>query len=127
MTESSVLEYARHHGLARNHLSEDVIQTMLHSYTHISQSKSAKEITLLIDPEFSSLVSFLEEPRLQLSRNAGIFLSSSIRAPEFSPRWDDFLPDPHRKRKLKLELPLLATDHDEDVATVKRAVKQVSD
>lgn len=127
MSASSVLEYARYHGLASNHRSENIVRSVLGGYTHNSRYESAEETTPPLYPDFSSLVPPLEEPKLQLSRTVGTLLSSSVRPPEFFLLWDDFLPDTHRKKKLKLELPLLPTDHHEDVAAVKYGVRQALD
>jgi hypothetical protein len=123
MSGSSVLEYARYHGLASEYRSEDVIQELLDAYNLNHNNESTKEPPPPLYPDFSTLVPPLEEPKIQLSRAGGALLASCVRQPSFAVQWDKYLPDPHRKRKLKLEKPLLATDHDEDVAAFKRDVR----
>lgn len=130
MSDSSVLEYARYHGLASDHRPESLIHNLLRDciHNHHFDFESADEAILPpLYPDFSSLAPSLAEPKPQLSRAGGAFLAASVRPPKFSPQWEKYLPDPHRKRKLKLEIPLLATDHDEDVAAVKCGVKQALD
>lgn len=124
MSDSSVLEYARYHGLAREHRSEDVIQELLGTYNLNHHNESTKEPIPPLYPDFSTFAPPFEEPKLQLSRAGGAFLASCVRPPSFSLQWDKYLPDPRRKRKLKLEEPLLTTDHDEDVAAFKRDVRR---
>lgn len=126
MSGSSVREYARYHGLASEHRSDDVIQELLNVYNlnnHNNHNAPTKEPTPPLYPDFSTFTPPFEESKLQLGRAGGEFLASCVRPPSFAVQWDKYLPDPHRKRKLKLEVPLLATDHEEDVAAFKRDVR----
>lgn len=124
MAYSSVLEYARYHGLAREHRSVGLIQELLNDYNLNHCNESTQEANPPLCTDFSAFHPPLEEPKLQLSRAGGAFLASCVRPPSVSIQWNKYLPDPHQTRKLKLEEPLLATDHNQDVAAFKREVRR---
>ncbi|KAJ9602738.1 hypothetical protein H2200_012932 [Cladophialophora chaetospira] len=115
MSAPSVLEYARSHGLAFDHTTENPFDR----FSHLPLISSEDDVDLP-DPDFSPFVDELSEPKLQLNRRAGTLLAESTRRPHHVISWDDLLPTPHRIRKLKIEEPLLAGDHETDVCRFRR-------
>lgn len=122
MPTPPVLAYARHHGLCIDHEAEDVLR-LLDVLTPIPEDDD------LADPKHTALdlQQFkvdLEEPKIQLTREEGILLAKNIRPPsDFQVNWSDFLPDPRRKQKMKLEVPILTTDHDQDMEEFRSEMK----
>lgn len=123
MPTPPVLAYARHHGLCIDHEAQDVLQ-LLDVLTPIPEDHDLK------DPNHSDLdlQKFikvdLEEPKIQLTLEEGMLLAKNIRPPpDFQVNWSDFLPDPRRKERMKLEVPILATDHDQDMEEFKSEMK----
>jgi hypothetical protein len=104
----SLLEYARYHGLAADHLALD-----------LNLNLSAIFDTVQADaPDFCSFiappVSLPREGKLRLKKSELQLLAASLQPPP-PPSWDEILPDPHRIRNLKLEIPLLQADNEADL------------
>jgi len=100
-----------------------LLQELLSTYPeHYNESTQDPDLPLYPDLSASNLP--LEETKLQISRAGGAFLAECVRPPSFSIQWNKYLPNPHRKTKLKLEEPLLATDHNQDVAAFKRDLRR---
>lgn len=118
MSIPSVLEYARFHGLATDHSSEDLSGYLC----HVSRpNKCVREEDFAFpDPDFTAFANALEEPKLHLSREATILLAESITDPRPKIHWEGILPDPHRWSRLRVEEPLLARDHDLDMAAFRQ-------
>ena len=115
MASPGVLEYARFHKLAIPHTSTDLSKHL--------QSLPLLEIDGkgLSDICFPSLKSLLRREKLQLSCAAAQQLMALDNAPE-EIRWEEILGDPHRHRRLKVELPLLRRNHERDMRWFKRGV-----
>lgn len=124
MSGPSVVEYARFHGLAIDHTTEDIL-------THLSQLSTefhpGENDLSLPDPDYTVFKHDLQEPKLQLSREASMLLAESIKDPCPVLDWDHLLPRRHRIDDLKLEEPLLATDHETDVRSFKRSALRARD
>ena len=120
MSEPTVLDYARFHGLATDHTAEDV----LHQLHHLSATavQVPEEEENLSELNFPDIDINLQEPKLQLSRAAGMLLADCTRNPRTVIQWNALLPDPYRLRKLRLEEPLLEYDHEVDVAAFRKDV-----
>jgi len=123
MSGPSVLEYARHHGLASDHTSENILDH-LHRLPPTPAESDAEGDGRLPDLVPPDIAVDLQEPKLQLSRTGALLLAESIRKPDPAIPWDTMLPDPRRVQKMKMEEPLLASDHDTDVAAFKREAAQ---
>ncbi|EXJ94072.1 hypothetical protein A1O1_02465 [Capronia coronata CBS 617.96] len=119
MSIPSVLQYARFHGLATDHASEDILHYLRHVPNPTAQC-SKEDDGALLEPDYSKYAEGLDEPKMQLGRQAAVLLVESITDPRPTIQWSDFLPNPFRWRRMKVEEPLLATDHDLDVAGFKR-------
>lgn len=119
MSVPSVLEYARFHGLATDHRSENLLVHLRHVSLSPEQETTADH-ALLLDTVLGTLASPVDEPRLQLGHRETRLLSESINDVRPAIDWDVILPDPYRWRKLRIEEPLLATDHDLEVAAFRR-------
>ncbi|KAJ4519239.1 hypothetical protein HRR83_004739 [Exophiala dermatitidis] len=121
MSVPSVLEYARFHGLATDHRSGNLLGHLRH-VSHSPEQEKAADNALLPDAALALgiLASPVEEPRLQLGHRETRLLAESIAEVRPAIDWDVILPDPYRWRKLRIEEPLLATDHDLEVAAFRR-------
>jgi hypothetical protein len=110
MSGPSVLEYARAYGLAIDHTATDLFSHLSHFQPYVDEDDVE-----LPDPDFSIFDDALSEPKLQLSEQHGAILLKSIH--DFKPivNWRSLLPEIHRRRKLKLEEPILPRDHDSDL------------
>ena len=110
----SVLEYARHHGLAFDHRAEDLENEI--SMLGDEGGRGAFDTADLLKFIPSEGDELLTEAKFQLNDRERALLAASIRPPA-APAWDSLLPNPHRIRDLKLEVPILSTDHEADMKT----------
>ena len=108
--EPSVLEYARFYGLALDHRSPDpqsALSQDLHGILSVDES------------ELLDITKDIEIPateRLECGRDAAKYLASIINAKSYPRSVGDYhLPKIHRIRDLKLEPPLLRSDHELDM------------
>lgn len=102
----SLLDYARYHGVAKEHLALDLD---LSAYFDTIQDELPGSLSRIAPP-----ISLPKETKLQLNTSELQLLATHLRPPSPPPA-DEMLPDPHRIRSLKLEIPLLLTDHEEDL------------
>ncbi len=116
--EPCILEYARFHGLAREHRIDAFdVQSILNWHTNASSD-------LLADPKNAPTISiaaeFPENEKLSLDTDARAFLASIIGLQEDLPF--DVLDhcDVRQAKELRLETPLLRTDHELDVRSFGR-------
>ena len=121
MSDHSILEYARYHGLCIEDQSRDVFE-YLQNLTPPSDT-DLEEDARIQESDILKAAITLEEPKIQLSREAGVFLHKSIQKPDHQINWSDFLPEPRKNDRFKLEVPILSTDQDQDVAEMKREMK----
>lgn len=108
-TTPTVLEYARFHGVAVNHLEFD------HSDDLTLECRRA--LVDLEDPPGASVMTFAPAPSgdtIQCTREVALFLAEAMRRPK-TPPWEELVPKYRKPFEPKLELPLLMTDHDEDM------------
>ena len=110
-TQPSLLEYARFHGLANNHIKQDIYSFFPSDLLPFSEHARPE----LQVPHISSKVP--PEPKFRLDSKATALLASSIRPPP-APHWSVALSDHRRLKKLKLEQPILSTDHDHDMKKI---------
>lgn len=109
--EPSLTEYARFHGLADNHLGEDLRRLFPSGLLSCSDTR-LPEFELPKDERLPP------EPKFRLSRKAACLLASSVKPPS-APSWSYTLPDHRRVQKLKVEQPILKSDHDSDMRKVR--------
>ncbi|KIW18661.1 hypothetical protein PV08_02950 [Exophiala spinifera] len=118
MSPPSVLEYARFHGLALDYRSSD-------PFAYLNTLEPNGQIVevdpALSDPVFLFLKPISQESKLQLSREASQILSDSIKDPCSDISSQHLVPRFRRLKNLKLEEPLLSTDHQTDVWNFKRS------
>ena len=107
--EPSIIDYARFYGLISDHLEP-----------HPLQGTAARDTfhSLELDDDGLSPPNFpayrLPQERLTVDAGAAAVLSSIAALAEVPPARDDVI-DIHRIRNLKLELPLLRSDHEVDM------------
>ena len=108
--EPSIIDYARFYGLISDHLEP-----------HPLQGTAARDTfqSLELDDDDglspSNLPVYgLPQERLTVDAGAAAVLSSIVALAEVPPARDDVI-DTHRIRNLKLELPLLRSDHEVDM------------
>jgi hypothetical protein len=99
----SLLDYARYHGVAKEHLALDLD---LSAYFDTIQDELPGSLSCIAPP-----ISLPKETKLQLNTSELQLLATHLRPPPP----DEMLPDLHRIRSLKLEVPLLLADHEEDL------------
>jgi hypothetical protein len=108
----SLTEYARFHGLADDHLNQDILRRLPSDSPPFSDDAGFPEFEV---PCVGRLPS---EPKFQLDRKAASLLASSIKPPQ-APSWSNTLSGHHQLKKLKLEQPALRTDHDNDMRKIR--------
>ncbi|EFW21080.1 hypothetical protein D8B26_002661 [Coccidioides posadasii str. Silveira] len=124
MTEAqmpSMLDYARFHGIARNHRAIDplaFISPPLPSGLSgsLKDTKGCPVLSLdqLREPGYQK-----QKEKLNISKAGALFLKSAIRPSSSDFRrsldWDNLLPDPRQIENIKQNPPLLRTDHENDM------------
>ena len=104
----SLLDYARYHGVAKEHSALDLD---LSAYFGTIQDELPSSLSYIAPP-----ISVPKETKLQLNTSELRLLVTHLRpSPPPPPAADEILPDPHQIHSLKLEIPLLLTDHEEDL------------
>ena len=116
--EPSILEYARFHGLARDHRKDPSLQELADA-APTPQLRDYPGLFCIEDIHISP-----RTERLSISNGAAVLLSS-IRGAEYDKIISDenMLPNLHRVRNMKMELPLLRTDHELDLQEFGRPVE----
>jgi hypothetical protein len=104
----SLLDYARYHGLAKEHLALDLD---LSTYFDTTQDELPGSLSCIAPP-----IALPKEPKLRLNTSELQLLATNLLPPPLRPpQLGEILPDRHRIHRLKLEIPLLLTDHEEDL------------
>ena len=109
--EPSILDYARFYGLISDHLEP-------HPLRRIATRDTLHSLELADDDGLSPLnfpACGLPQERLTVDAGAAVMLSSIAALAKVPPGHDDRVIDTHRIRNLKLELPLLRSDHEIDM------------
>jgi hypothetical protein len=109
--QPSLLEYARFHALADNHLNQDIIRCLPSDIFPCRQDARLPELELPIG-------NLPSETKFRLDSKAASLLASCIKPPAALP-WSDTLSDHRRVKKLKFEQPGLKTDHDDDMRKIR--------
>ena len=108
--EPSIIDYARFYGLISDHLEPHPLQgTAARDTLH---SLELDDDDGLLPPNFPAYG--LPQERLTVDAGAAALLSSIAALAEVLTARDDVI-DTHRIRNLKLELPLLRSDHEVDM------------
>lgn len=108
-TAPTVLEYARFHGVAVNHLEFDHFDDLI--------IESRRALVDLKDPPGASVLTFAPPPsddNIQCTKEVALFLAEAMRRPK-TPPWEELVPKYRKLFDPKLELPLLMIDHDENM------------
>jgi hypothetical protein len=113
MSHPSVLEYARYYGLSVPHTDAD-LSTLLQSITHASFDDNA-----LPNVELPPRGSLFCTSKLQVGSSAVMKLAEMTKPPE-TERWEKILGNPFRQRDLRVEEPLLISDHEKDMRWFKK-------
>ena len=109
--EPSVIDYARFYGLISDHLEPHPLQgTAARDTFH---SLELDDHDGLLPPNLGEYG--LPQERLTVDAGAAALLSSIASRAKVPPACDNKVIDTHRIRKLKLELPLLRSDHEVDM------------
>lgn len=110
--EHTLLEYARIHGLACNHLTRDPLKGLKAPDDYLQGLEIESD-----DLYDGDLKDYQLDEKLSFGKEA-ILLLASVTTPissDYPPRFDvDVYNDPHPSRNFKCELPMLQTDHDLD-------------
>jgi len=112
MPQPSLLDYARFHGLAENHLLQDLLVGLQLCEPYMIQD-SVANLHGFTPP---GPVGALNEAKFQLTMHEHNVLARSVTRPG-KPEWKYLLADHHRIRDLKLEVPILSSslDHERDM------------
>lgn len=115
-----IQEYARFHGLTRNHLELDPLQGLRTPDNHLQLLKDLPE-PFHIDASNATVPA----ERMFFDADTASLLASIVPSSnEHIPRFDQVVDiDIHRFRDLKLEPPLLRTDHEWDMQHFARQVQ----
>lgn len=117
-TEPSLVEYARYHGIATDHTAIDPYRSIsLLSADNIEESIVDPNGSLPVDIEGAwSVVQEKVREKLHIDSSVARLLSEVLRPkPRSECRSDSHLPNFRLVQELKLELPLLPTDHEMDM------------
>lgn len=110
--EPSIIEYARFHGLIRHHLDPHPLQGLTTPKDFASQLDDPPELF-----HISLENAKVPEEKLSVDANALSLLSTITESSKPLPSLDDedVGLHPHRRRRMKHELPLLRSDHELDM------------
>jgi hypothetical protein len=104
----SLLDYARYHDLAKEHLALDFD---LFAYFDTIQDELPGFLSCIAPP-----IVLPKETKLRLNTpELQLLATNLLPPPQPPPQLDEILPDPHRIHSHKLEIPLLLTNHEEDL------------
>lgn len=122
----SLLDYARFHGIAIDHQTITPLDQVPQPHESINDTLADPPDVPSIDPSkfHSTLEQELRSEKLEIPKDAARLLSSVVQAASrksIDIDWNSFLPDRHRIRKLKLDLPLLKRDFDLSTSPAARA------
>lgn len=110
MAENSILDYARIHGLAKDHTEFDLTKTLA-----FCSPSSFKELELDQSLDISKFPNSVLESTKRIPETVNSFLSEATAEPS-SLSFKDFPLDFQTKPNLKLELPLLQSNNNRDLA-----------
>lgn len=110
--QPSLIQYARFHGLASDHLHEDIYGCFpLYSFP-------CDEDATLPQFEMPCLEKLPPEPKFRLDSKAKMLLASGLKPPP-APHWSATLSDHRQVKSLKLEQPVLKSDHEEEMKKIR--------
>ena len=113
---TEALEYARFHGLTRDYRS---VHPLDNFRDEIAAAGVEEKVPGLFEFDQVNWEPFQE--RLTLTKESASLLASVLKTRDReSINFDELLPDYRRKERLKVEQPLLSTDHDMDMDDFKR-------
>ena len=109
--DSSIIDYARYHGLIRDHLEDDPLEHITHSADILSDLEDDHL------PQIHPDIARIPDERLTLDKDAVSLLASIAALAQTPPARNDGISDfdVHRVRRMKLELPMLRTDPELDL------------
>lgn len=117
--EPSLTDYARFYGLTTNYLELDPLAGLpSHEAAHAELDDEPELFRIDDEAEANPL-----EERLAIDRDTILLLGSNTKDLKHESSFEELGLDPHRIRKLKLELPMLRTDHESDMQDFARKVK----
>ena len=109
--EPTILEYARFYGIALDHLERNPLQEINAPDDLLAQLADPQDVF-----HFDDLIVSLPLERICAGSEAAILLSCIPKAGRQSRRFDEDLSlDNHRFQKIRVELPILFTDHELDL------------
>ena len=115
--EPSLTEYARFYGLAVNHLEVDpLVDLPALGDLHIELEDGPQ--LFKIDHTNGKV----PEEKLAIGKDEALLLGSLKAASEHTLSFEGIVLDPHRVRNMKLELPMLRTDHEANMQDFARPV-----
>jgi len=109
--QPSLLEYARFHTLAENHLNQDLFKCLPSDLLPFREDARLPKLEMPIG-------NLPPETKFRLDSKAVSLLATCIKLPPALP-WSDTLSDHRRVKKLKIEQPALKTDHDDDMRKIR--------
>ena len=115
--EPSLVDYARFYGLAVNHLENDpLVDPPVPRDIHVELEDGPQLFKI------DNTNGKVPQERLAIGRDEALLLGSLNAASEHTLSFEGVVLDPHRVRNMKLELPMLRTDHEADIQDFARPV-----
>ena len=112
--DPSILDYARFYGLISDHLEPHPLRRIAAGDTsHSLELDDDDDDDGLLPPNFPACG--LPQERLTVDAGAAVMLSSVAALAKVPPGRDNEVINTHRIKDLKLELPLLRSDHEVDM------------
>ncbi|PYI31984.1 hypothetical protein BP00DRAFT_315902, partial [Aspergillus indologenus CBS 114.80] len=124
---SSVLQYARFHGIATSYTDVDPLEHVQESCVAVPDLPlhSLSRFRDHLDKVHTSLEHSLHHEKLNLKKESALFLASALRRIEFTDiesDWESILPSWDRYDKLKVETPILTNDEEKTLPPIARSV-----
>ena len=117
LTDPPLSDYARFYSLATNHLEVDPLAGLVIPENAHAELEDGPNLFTILDENAQ-----VAEEKLHIGRDEALLLSSLNRRLDSSLSFEGIDLDPRRIQKMKLELPLLRTDHESDMQDFARPI-----
>ncbi|KAK4989546.1 structural constituent of nuclear pore [Elasticomyces elasticus] len=111
--QPSVLEYARFHKISHDYSSQPLWSPATLSVWAIEVHANTTDLEDISD--LQAMARIREEERLELTRQEALLLKDAMVLPQLADPMERILAQRQRRQQMRVELPLLRSDHDLDM------------